>query len=76
MLGLKLNSCAYTLQASFFPYITSIFVNYLTLFQSDAPLVPFLFDALEMIFFRSLGLIYKEDSMAASRDTSKMLKKD
>ena len=60
-------------QASFFSYIASIFENYLTVFQSDAPLVPFLLDALEKIFLRLLGLIYKKDSMDASRGTSKML---
>ena len=57
----------------FFSYIASIFENYLTVFQSDAPLVPFLLDALEKIFLRLLGLIYKKDSMDASRGTSKML---
>ena len=31
----------------FFPYIASISEYYLTVFQSDVPLVPFLFDALE-----------------------------
>ena len=54
----------------------SIFENYLTVFQSDARWVPFLSDALEKIFLRLLGLIYKKDSMAASGGTSKMLKKD
>ena len=48
----------------------------MTVFQSDAPLVPFLFDALEKIFLRLLGLIYKKYSMAASGDTRKMLGKD
>ena len=45
----------------FFSYIAPIFENYLTVFQSDAPMVPFLFDALEKIFLRLLGLIYKKD---------------
>ena len=75
--GLKLHRSTYTQQASFFfSYIASIFENYLTVFQSDAPLIPFLFDALERIFLRLLGVIYKKDSMAASGGTRKMLKKD
>ena len=49
-----------------FSYIASIFENYLTVFHSDAPLVPFFFDALGKIFLRLLGLIYEKDSMAAS----------
>ena len=59
-----------------FSYIASIFENYLTVFHSDAPLVPFFFDALGKIFLRLLGLIYEKDSMAASGGTSKMLKKN
>ena len=61
----------------FFACIAFIFENYLTVFQSDAPSLPFLlFDALQKIFLRLLGLIYQNDSMAVSRGTSKMLKKD
>ena len=37
----------------------------MTVFHSDAPLVPSFFDALEKIFLRLLGLIYEKDSMAA-----------
>ena len=55
--------------------MSSMFENYLTVFQSDASLVPLLFDALEKTFLRLLGLVYKKDSKAASGGTSKMLKK-
>ena len=60
----------------FCSYIASIFENYLTVFQSDFPVFPFFFDALEEVFNRFVGLIYEKDLMTASGGTSKILKKD
>ena len=45
----------------FFSFSASIFEPYLTRFQTDAPMVPFMFDELSAIFKKLVGLIFKKD---------------
>ena len=47
----------------FFLFVTGIFEPYLTRFQTDAPMVPFIFDELRAIFKKLVGLIFKKDAI-------------
>ena len=44
----------------FFSFVAGIFEPYLTRFQTDAPIVPFMFDGLSAIFKKLVGLIFKK----------------
>ena len=47
----------------FFSFVAGIFEPYLTRFQTDAPMVPFIFDELSAIFKKLVGLIFKKDAI-------------
>ena len=47
----------------FFAFIASIFKPYLTIFQTDRPMVPFMSNELEKIISQLLRLIFKKDDL-------------
>ena len=57
----------------FFSFVAGIFELYLTLFQTDAPKVPFMFDELSAIFKKLVGLIFKKDAIDNARSIVSML---
>ena len=48
----------------FFSFVADIFEPYLTHFQTDAPMVPFIFNELSAIFKKLVGLLFKKDAIA------------
>ena len=59
---------------NFFSFIAGIFEPYLKVFQTDAPMVPFMYDELEKVLMKFLGLIYKK--RALSEKIQNILKKE
>ena len=57
----------------FFLFVAVIFEPYLTRFQTDAPMVPFMFDELSAIFKKLVGLIFKKDVIDNARSIASML---
>ena len=49
---------------NFFTFIASIFKPYLKVFWTDATMVPFMYEELETILRRLLGLIYKKEALS------------
>ena len=47
----------------FSEYIASVFEPYVTLFQTDAPLIPFMYEQLKEIYDKLLSIIFKIDSL-------------
>ena len=57
----------------FFSCVASIFEPYLTRFQTDAPMVPFMFDELSATFKKLVGLIFKKDAIDNAQSIASML---
>ena len=57
----------------FSEYIASVFEPCLTLFQTDAPLIPFMYEQLKEIYDKLLSMVFKIDSLEQV-STSKKLK--
>ena len=57
----------------FFWFVAGIFEPYLTRFQTDAPMVPFMFDELSAIFKKLVGLIFKKDAIDNAQSIASML---
>ena len=53
----------YWLRCNFFSFIAGILRSYLTIFQTDNPMVPFIRDELEMILNQLLQLIFWKDAL-------------
>ena len=49
----------------FFAFVAGIFEPYLVMFQTDLPMVPFMFPKLEKIFDKLHWLIFRQESLAA-----------
>ena len=47
----------------FFSFVADILQRYLVIFQSDNPLLPFVFDELSLILYRLLRLVYKKKKL-------------
>ena len=47
----------------FFLFVGGMFEPYLTCFQTDTLMVPFMFDKLSAIFKKLVGLIFKKDAI-------------
>ena len=47
----------------FFLFVAGMFEPYLTRFQTDTPMVPFMFGKLSAIFKKLVGLIFKKDAI-------------
>ena len=58
----------------FFAFVTGIFEPYLVMFQTDWPMVPFMFAELEKIFDKLNRLIFSQESLAVPI-TNKLKKK-
>ena len=48
----------------FFAFVAGIFDTYLVTFQTDAPMLPFMFSELEKIFSRLILLIFKQEKLS------------
>ena len=57
----------------FFLFVAVIFEPYLTRFQTDAPMVPFMFDELSATFKKLVGLIFKKDAIDNAQSIASML---
>ena len=57
----------------FLLFVEGIFEPYLTRFETDASMVPFMFDELSAIFKTLLGLIFKKDAIDNAQSTASML---
>ena len=57
----------------FFLFVAGIFEPYLTRFQTDAPMVSFIFDDFSAIFKKLVGLIPKKDAIDNPRSIASML---
>ena len=45
----------------FFEYIASVFEPYLILYQTDAPVIPFMYEQLKEIYDRLISMVFKID---------------
>ena len=57
----------------FFLFVAGIFEPYLTCFQTDAPMVLFVFSELSAIFKKLVGLIFKKDVIDNARSIASIL---
>ena len=57
----------------FFLFVAGISEPYLTLFQTDAPIVLFMFDELSAIFKKLVSLIFNKDAIDNARSIVSML---
>ena len=53
-----------TVKLNFFSFIASIFEPSLKVFQTDAPMVPFMYEELKKILRGLLGLIYRKEALS------------
>ena len=60
----------------FFAFVAAIFEPYLTIFQTDIPLIPFMFEELERIYNKLLRLVIRRDSLEETQSITKRLKKE
>ena len=65
-----------TAKLHFFAFIAGILKPYLVLFQTDNPMLPFLFDKLSETSKRLLTLVYKKDKIDEAKTISKVLTED
>ena len=56
----------------FFEYIASVFEPYLTLFQTDAPMIPFMNEQLKEIYDKLLSMAFKIDSFEEASISKKL----
>ena len=56
----------------FFEYIVSVFEPYLTLFQTDAPMIPFVYEQLKEIYDKLLSMVFKIDSLEEASISKKL----
>ena len=60
----------------FFAFVAAIFEPYLTIFQTDVPMIPFMFEELERIYNKLLHLVIRRDSLEETQSITKRLKKE
>lgn len=58
----------------FFSFLASIMSPYLIMYQTDAPMVPFMFDELSTIVYRLLRLVYKQGKINEKKFLSDLMK--
>ena len=51
----------------FFAFLANIMSPYLVMFQTDAPMLPFMFDELSCIIYRLLRLVYRQKKIDAKK---------
>ena len=57
----------------FFSFVAGIFQPCLIRFQTDAPMVLFMFDELSAVFKKLVGLIFKKDAIDNAQSIASML---
>ena len=60
----------------FFVFLAGILKPYLVLFQTDAPMLPFMYNELSQILTRLLGLIYRKEKLDEASTLPKIMKVD
>ena len=60
----------------FFAFVASIFQPYLVIFQTNSPVIPFMFSELEKIFKQLIRLVFRKDAIDQASTISKKIKKD
>lgn len=61
---------------AFFSFIAGILKPFLVIFQSDNPLVPFLYDELSQIVYRLVRLVYKQSKLEDTAQLSEIMNKE
>ena len=60
----------------FFSFIAGILKPYLVIFQSDSPLLPFMFDEISIILYRLVRLVYKKKDVDDAISLRKVMNKE
>ena len=60
----------------FFAFVAAVFEPYLTIFQTDIPMIPFMFEELERIYNNLLRLVIRRHSLEETQSITKRLKKE
>ena len=61
----------------FFVFVATIFEPYLSLFQTDAPMIPFIFTELENIYNKlRLRLVFRQSCLKKTTSIANRLKRD
>ena len=60
----------------FFVFVATIFEPYLSIFQTDAPMIPFMFTELENIYSKLLRLLLRQSCLEKTTFIVNRLKKD
>ena len=65
-----------TAKLHFFAFIASILKPFLILFQTDNPMLPFMYDELSNVSKRLIALLYKKEKIDEAKIVSKVMKED
>ena len=57
----------------FFAFLANIMSPYLIMFQTDAPMLPFMFDELSYIIYRLLRLVYKQSKVDERKNLRELM---
>ena len=60
----------------FFAFVASIFQPYVLIFQTNSPMIPFMFSELEKIFNQLIRLVFRKGAIDQASTISKKIKKD
>ena len=60
----------------FFAFVASIFQPYVLIFQTNSPMIPFMFSELEKIFNQLIRLVFRKGAIDQASTVSKKIKKD
>ena len=64
------------MKLQFFAFVVSIFQPYLVIFQTNSPMIPFMFSELEKIFNQLLRLVFRKDAIDQTDAILKKSKKE
>ena len=65
-----------TAKLHFFAFIASILKPFFVLFQTDSPMLPFMYDKLSKVSKRLNALIYKKERIDEAKTVSKVMNED
>ena len=60
----------------FFAFVASIFQPYVLIFQTNSPMIPFMFSELEKILNQLIRLVFRKGAIDQASTVSKKIKKD
>ena len=60
----------------FFAFVASIFQPYFVIFQTNSPMIPFMFSQLEEIFNQLIRLVFRKGAIDQADTISKKIKKE